>query len=209
MPMPKKVKKRIIFWSVFLGAIVLVMVAIFVVTDIITDNLNRRIVDAVFYSNNGRTSVNEFASVTSDATSDQGSASASSDETAESLTPRAVYDDEYISLAYVGIGRGASFPFADKQCVIFEVENKTKTTFEFSSIALALDGKDIGYAVCYSKISAKSTGQIYVVAENQSSIAGVNPSIITGSMAVQDTLDIGTFGENNWWHKISFTDIQI
>ena len=69
MSMPKKVKKRIIFWSVFLGVIVLVMVAIFVVTDIITDNLNRQIADSIFYGDHGGVPIGEFVSAVSEAMS--------------------------------------------------------------------------------------------------------------------------------------------
>lgn len=129
-------------------------------------------------------------------------------DTAEAV-PSVVYEDEFISLSYCGIGTGASFPFADKQCVIFEVDNKTETTFEFSSISLALDGQDIGYAACYSKITAKSKGKIYVVADEQSNIIGKHPKEISGSMAVKDLLDADVFGEDEWWHTISFSEIAL
>lgn len=129
-------------------------------------------------------------------------------DTAEAA-PSVVYEDEFISLSYCGIGTGASFPFADKQCIIFEVDNKTETTFEFSSISLALDGQDIGYATCYSKITAKSNGKIYVVADEQSNTIGKHPKEISGSMAVKDLLDMDIFGKNEWWHIISFSEIAL
>lgn len=129
-------------------------------------------------------------------------------DTAEAI-PSAVYEDEFISLSYCGIGTGASFPFADKQCVIFEVDNKTDTTFEFSSISIALDGHDIGYALCYSKITPKSKGNIYVIADEQSNITGKRPKEISGSMAVKDLLDMDVFGKDEWWHIISFSEIAI
>lgn len=124
-------------------------------------------------------------------------------------TPSVVYEDEFMSLSYYGIGAGASFPFADKQCVIFEVNNKTETTFEFSSISLSFDGQDIGYATCYSKITPKSKGKIYVVVDKQSNIIGIHPKEISGSMAVQDSLDMDVFGEDEWWHIISFSEIAL
>lgn len=129
-------------------------------------------------------------------------------DTAETV-PSAVYEDEFISLSYCGIGTGASFPFADKQCVIFEVDNKTDTTFEFSSISIALDGQDIGYALCYSKITPKSKGNIYVIADEQSNITGKRPKEISGSVAVKDLLDMDVFGKDEWWHIISFSEIAI
>lgn len=141
--------------------------------------------------------------VPKDATSE----SVKSNTTTETSSP--VYDDEYLSLKYVGIGTGASYPFRDKQCVIFEVDNKTETTFEFSSISLSFDGQDIGYATCYSKITPKSKGKIYVVVDKQSNIIGIHPKEISGSMAVQDSLDMDVFGEDEWWHIISFSEIAL
>ena len=138
---------------------------------------------------------------------DATSESVKSNTTTETSSP--VYDDEYLSLKYVGIGIGASYPFRDKQCVIFEVDNKTETTFEFSSISLALDGQDIGYALCYSKITPKSKGKIYVIADEQSNIIGKHPKEISGSMAVKDFLDMDVFGEDEWWHMISFSEIAL
>ena len=211
MSVPKKTKKRIIFWSVFLGVIVVGVIILFVVMDTLINSTNRKVADSIFYANNGGVQVDEFVSAISDTMNDyehKDKTEEATQDTAEAILS-VVYEDDFISLSYCGIGTGASFPFADKQCVIFEVDNKTETTFEFSSISLALDGQDIGYAACYSKITAKSKGKIYVVADEQSNIIGKHPKEISGSMAVKDLLDADVFGEDEWWHTISFSEIAL
>lgn len=69
MPMPKKTKKRIIFWSVFLGMIVLGVVVMFVLANNHINNVNSQIADSIFYGNNGGASVDEFASAVEEAMS--------------------------------------------------------------------------------------------------------------------------------------------
>lgn len=67
MSMPKKTKKRIVFWSIFAGVIVVGLIILFVVMNSLINNTNYRIADAIFYSNNGGMQVDEFASAISDA----------------------------------------------------------------------------------------------------------------------------------------------
>lgn len=67
MSMPKKTKKRIVFWSIFAGIIVVGLIILFVVMNSLINNTNYRIADAIFYSNNGGMQVDEFASAISDA----------------------------------------------------------------------------------------------------------------------------------------------
>lgn len=67
MSMPKKTKKRIVFWSIFAGVIVVGLVILFVVMNNLINNTNHQIADAIFYSNDGGMQVDEFASVISDA----------------------------------------------------------------------------------------------------------------------------------------------
>lgn len=67
MSVPKKTKKRIIFWSVFLGVIVVGVIILFVVMDALINNTNHKIADSIFYANNGGVQVDEFVSAISDA----------------------------------------------------------------------------------------------------------------------------------------------
>ena len=67
MSMPKKTKKRIVFWSIFAGIIIVGLIILFVVMNSLINNTNYRIADAIFYSNNGGMQVDEFASAISDA----------------------------------------------------------------------------------------------------------------------------------------------
>lgn len=67
MSVPKKTKKRIIFWSVFLGVIVVGVIILFVVMDTLINNTNYKIADSIFYANNGGVQVDEFVSAISDA----------------------------------------------------------------------------------------------------------------------------------------------
>lgn len=69
MPMPKKTKKRIIFWSVFLGIIVLGIVVLCVVANNHINNVNSQIANSIFYGNNGGVPVDEFASAVEEAMS--------------------------------------------------------------------------------------------------------------------------------------------
>ncbi|HCS01124.1 MAG TPA: hypothetical protein DIV52_01745 [Ruminococcaceae bacterium] len=67
MPMPKKTKKRIIFWSVFLGIIVIGLIVLFVTMNSLINNTNRQIADKTFYGDHGGVKVDEFASAVADA----------------------------------------------------------------------------------------------------------------------------------------------
>lgn len=67
MSMSKKTKKRIVFWSIFAGVIVVGLIILFVVMNNLINNTNRQIADSIFYANNGGAKVDEFASAVSDA----------------------------------------------------------------------------------------------------------------------------------------------
>ena len=67
MSVSKKTKKRIIFWSVFLGVIVIGLIVLFVVANNSINGTNSKIADSIFYANNGGVPVDEFASAVSGA----------------------------------------------------------------------------------------------------------------------------------------------
>lgn len=139
--------------------------------------------------------------------------SESSNDSTSSTTPEEtkVYEDDFIKINYVGFGKGAKYPFQDRDCLILSIENKTDTTFEFLPNSLALDGNDEGSLACYEKISPKSKGKIYFLkmSDTDQYFKNRTPSKISCELSVKDYSNIGVFGENNWWHKISFVDIDI
>lgn len=122
----------------------------------------------------------------------------------------AVYEDEFVKISYAGIGKGASFPFEDRECIIFNVENKTQSTLEFLPNSISLDENDVGNLTCNDKIAPQSNGKIYLLKMSSTDkyFNNKTPSRISGDLSVKDYSDIGTFG-NNWWHKISFINVEI
>ena len=122
----------------------------------------------------------------------------------------AIYDDEYISIKYDGFGKGAAYPFEDRQCLILIIENKTDTVFDFQPQSLALDGIDVGKLVCYDSVSPHSKGKIFILKMSNTDIDfdNTSPSKITRTIAIQDSSDTGLFG-SNYWYTISFIDVDL
>lgn len=121
-----------------------------------------------------------------------------------------VYDDEFIKISYVGIGKGASYPYENRECVIFYIENKTDTTYEFLPDSLSFDDVDVGKLACYTRVAPKSTGKIYMIKMSNTDqyFENKSPSKISGELSVKDYSDLGIFGDN-WWHSVSFVNIEI
>lgn len=121
-----------------------------------------------------------------------------------------VYDDEFIKISYVGIGKGASYPYENRECIIFYIENKTEATYEFLCDSLSLDGVDVGKLACYSKIAPKSNGKIFFLKMSNTDqyFENKSPSKISGELSVKDYSDLGIFGDN-WWHSVSFVNIEV
>lgn len=139
--------------------------------------------------------------------------SETSDDSTDLTAPEEVkvYEDDFIKINYVGFGKGAKYPFQNRDCLILTIENKTDTTFEFLPNSLALDGNDEGSLACYEKISPKSNGKIYILkmSDTDQYFNNRTPSKISCELSVKDYSNIGVFGENNWWHKISFVNIDL
>lgn len=123
-----------------------------------------------------------------------------------------IYEDDYISLSYVGFGTGASYPFEERQCIIFEAENKTDGVIGISPTALSLDGYDVGALLCREKISPQSKGKIYLLKESNINLTfdNLNPTKISGSLELYDSNGMGLFpADNSRYHTISFIDVSL
>lgn len=122
-----------------------------------------------------------------------------------------LYEDEFVKVSYVGFGKGASFPYEQRECLIFLIENKTETTFEFSPSSISLDGVDTGRLVCYNKLAPQSMGKIYLLKMNDTDqyFENKTPTKITCEMSIKDYGEKGVFGEDTERHSISFINVDI
>ena len=121
-----------------------------------------------------------------------------------------LYDDEYVAISLIGFGKGASYPFENRQCLILSVENKTDAVFDFLPQSLSLDEIEVGKLVCYDSVSPHSKGKIFLLKMSNTDIDfdNTSPSKITGTIAIQDSSDTGLFGSNRWY-TISFIDVDL
>lgn len=121
-----------------------------------------------------------------------------------------IYEDNYVIINYLGFGKGARYPFGDRQCLILIIENKTTATLDISASSIALDGYDVGKLACYDSVSPRSKGKAFFLKMNDSSkyFENTSPSKISGSISVKDANDIGIFGSSSWY-TVSFVDKKI
>ena len=126
------------------------------------------------------------------------------------VTGTELYDDEYVTINFIGFGKGASYPFENRQCLILSVENKTDTIFDFSPQSLSLDEVEVGKLVCYDSVSPHSKGKIFLIKMSNTDVDfdNTSPSKITGTISIRDSSDTGLFG-SNYWYTISFIDVDL
>ena len=91
------------------------------------------------------------------------SASNNSIEKNNDYSETIIFDDDYVTVSYLGFGKGADYPFENRQCLILSVENKTDAKFDFSPQSLSLDGIEVGKLVCYDSVSPHSKGKIFLL----------------------------------------------
>ena len=221
--MEKKTKSRIIFWSVSLGLIIISVVVIMVVGMVIVSQTNDKAMNVVLSqpakvsqtrATTNTSSINSANTSTEEIINDEISEPIDVEENGREIpneqTAIDIYEDEYVKISYIGFGKGASYPFENRQCLILMVDNKTDTMFEFLPKSLSLDGVEVGELVCYNSISPHSNGKIFLIkTNNPSTFENTSPSKITGVIAIKDSLDIGIWGEDEWWYIVSFVDVDL
>ena len=222
--MEKKTKSRIIFWSVSLGLIIISVVVIMVVGMVIVSQTNDKAMNVVLSqpakvsqtrATTNTSSINSANTSTEEIINDEISEPIDVEENGREIpneqTAIDIYEDEYVKISYIGFGKGASYPFENRQCLILMVENKTDTVFEFLPRSISLDGIDVGKLSCYEPVSAHSKGKIYLLKmkDTDNEFENTTPSKITGAIAIKDSLDIGIWGKDEWWYIVSFVDVDL
>lgn len=131
------------------------------------------------------------------------------EEAVENDDPTIIYDDEYVTLSYLGFGKGAAYPFENRLCLILSVNNKTDAMLDFLPQSIAFDGTDVGKLLCYDSISPHSSGKIFLLKMSSTdNFENTSPTRISGSIAIEDSSNIGLFG-SNYWNTISFIDVDL
>lgn len=222
--MEKKTKSRIIFWSVSLGLIIISVVVIMVVGMVIVSQTNDKAMNVVLSqpakvsqtrATTNTSSINSANTSTEEIINDEISEPIDVEENGREIpneqTAIDIYEDEYVKISYIGFGKGASYPFENRQCLILMVENKTDTVFDILPRSISLDGIDVGKLSCYESVSAHSKGKIYLLKmkDTDNEFENTTPSRITGAIAIKDLLDIGIWGEDEWWYIVSFVDVDL
>lgn len=222
--MEKKTKSIIVFLSVIVGSVLLVTAGAFIFMAVIINNSNNQAVKSVISQKpstsrewtTSATTPTEIDIVASEDTETADDSKRVDDEEDSQDTPveetyPILFEDKYVKISYVGFGKGASYPFENRQCLILMVENKTDTVFDFLPRSISLDGIDVGKLSCYESVSAHSKGKIYLLKmkDTDNEFENTTPSRITGAIAIKDSLDIGIWGKDEWWYIVSFVDVDL
>lgn len=193
--MEKKTKSRIIFWSVFFGAITLVVGSLCLFTSIYIDNHNHEIINETVH--NGQE---------------------------KKTTPEKILlcEDEYASIKYVGIDTYPGTFHSAPLYVIFEIENKTDTTFEFDEISLTFNHETIAdnagihssglkfdNLTTSDKVPPHSTCKVCFLPDGEDSIFGIEPYSISGQILIKDSDELWIWGVNNWYHVLGFWEADL
>lgn len=114
-----------------------------------------------------------------------------------------VYEDDYVTISFVGCEYGKQFGKQIEQLVFF-VDNKSDYPLTFQADTFALDGISLGYSSGSDEIAAKSKGKIRF--ETNEAFPSMTPSTITGTIKVIDW-DQTLFGELSY--NASFTNVAV
>ena len=119
-----------------------------------------------------------------------------------------IYEDEYITAYFEGIGECAEF--LNRESIVFVMENKTNIALTFFSVCVALDGVDVGDLTNYSSVSPKSTGKVHFIKydKENSNFANKTPSLVSGCILVRDMNDTGELGGDTQY-EFSFSNIEL
>lgn len=118
-----------------------------------------------------------------------------------------VYEDNYITVNFWGIGKCPEF--SNKESIIFLVENKTEIPLTFFSDCVSLDAIDVGHLTNYDSVSPKSKGKIYFIKYDDTNpdFDNKNPSFVSGSLLVRDMNNTGVLGKVQY--EFSFFNINV
>lgn len=193
--MEKKTRSRIIFWSVFFVAITMAVGALGFFTSIYIENHNREIIRETV--NNGQ----------------------EKKTTSEKIL---LCEDEYVSIKYVGIDTYPGTFQSAPLYVIFEIENKTNTTFEFDKISLTFNhetiadntgihsiGLKLDNLATSDKVPPHSTRKVCFLPDGEDSISGLEPCSVSGQIVIKDSDELWIWGVNKWYHVLGFWEADL
>ncbi len=109
-----------------------------------------------------------------------------------------VYDDEYVTISYLGCEKGRR-----REEIVFYAINKTEVELVFQGSSLAINGESLGYVSGSDSIAPLSKGKIRYSTKEE--FPTYNPDDISGVLKVVD-FSQSLFGKSSY--EYSFTNLK-